>query len=115
MRWHCSHGHNNEHPERNGWWLNELDLLDISTKRINELNDLKEIRNLTENQDYKTEWFYTICYEMNAKVNFYCFLFENSEIIVIMGYNRVILFEDIRLNISETEATIRGCGKGMCL
>ncbi|MGB6590713.1 MAG: hypothetical protein WBE68_04305 [Candidatus Nitrosopolaris sp.] len=39
----------NEHPERYGWWLNELESLGISTKRINELNDLKEIRNLTEN------------------------------------------------------------------
>jgi hypothetical protein len=50
-----------EHPERYGWWLNELDSLGISTKRINELNDLKEISNLTENikqafyQDYRTE------------------------------------------------------------
>jgi hypothetical protein len=50
-----------EHPERYGWWLNELDSLGISTKRMNELNDLKEISNLTENikqafyQDYKTE------------------------------------------------------------
>jgi hypothetical protein len=51
----------NEHTERYGWWLNELDSLGINTKRINELNDLKEIRNLTENikqafyQDYKTD------------------------------------------------------------
>ncbi len=51
----------NEHPERYGWWLNELESLGISTKRINELNDLKEIRNLTENikeafyHDYKAE------------------------------------------------------------
>ncbi len=50
-----------EHQERYGWWLNELDSLGISTKRISELNDLKEIRNLTENikqgfyQDYKTD------------------------------------------------------------
>jgi hypothetical protein len=50
-----------EHQERYGWWLFELDSLGISTKRISELNDLKEIRNLTENikqafyQDYETE------------------------------------------------------------
>lgn len=61
----------NEHPERYGWWLNELESLGISTKRINELNDLKEIRNLTENikeafyYNYKAEW-----YDMNANVNF---------------------------------------------
>jgi hypothetical protein len=51
----------NEHPERYGWWLNELESLGISTKRINDLNDLKEIRNLTENikeafyHDYRAE------------------------------------------------------------
>ncbi len=50
-----------EHPERYGWWLNELNSLGSVPKRINELNDLKEISNLTENikqafyQNYKTE------------------------------------------------------------
>jgi hypothetical protein len=39
----------NEYPERYGWWINELQSLGISTKKTNELNDLKEIRNLTEN------------------------------------------------------------------
>jgi len=69
----------NEHPETYGWWLNELDSLGINTKRINELSDLKEIRNLTENikqafyPDYKTDWFDTICYEMNANVDLYGF------------------------------------------
>jgi len=49
-----------EHP---GWWLNELESLGISTKRTNELNDLSEIRNLTENiklllyQEYKLRFF----------------------------------------------------------
>jgi hypothetical protein len=52
-----------EHPERYGWWLNELESLGISTKRTNELNDLSEIRNLTENiklllyQEYKLRFF----------------------------------------------------------
>jgi hypothetical protein len=50
-----------EHPERYGWWLNELDSLGIRTKKINELNDLQEIRNLTQNikqalyKDFKTK------------------------------------------------------------
>ena len=50
-----------EHPERYGWWLNELNSLGIRTKKINELNDLQEIRNLTQNikqdfyQDFKTK------------------------------------------------------------
>jgi hypothetical protein len=50
-----------KHPERYGWWLKELDSLGIRTKKINELNDLQEIRNLTQNikqafyQDFKTK------------------------------------------------------------
>jgi hypothetical protein len=39
----------NEHPDRYGWRLNELESLGISTKRRNELNDLSEISTLTEN------------------------------------------------------------------
>jgi hypothetical protein len=38
-----------EHPERYGWWLNELESLAISAKRTNELNDLNEISGLAEN------------------------------------------------------------------
>lgn len=37
-----------EHPERYGWWINELESLGVSVKKTNEFNDLKEIRNLTE-------------------------------------------------------------------
>jgi hypothetical protein len=37
-----------EHPERYGWWINELESLGISVKKTNEFNDLKEIRGLTE-------------------------------------------------------------------
>jgi hypothetical protein len=46
----------NEYPERYGWWMNEL-----KYKENNELNDLKEIRNPTENikeafyHNYKAE------------------------------------------------------------
>jgi hypothetical protein len=42
------------------WWLNELHSLGIHPKKINALNDLQELRNLTDNikqtfyQDYKT-------------------------------------------------------------
>jgi hypothetical protein len=38
-----------EHPKRYDRWLNELESLGISAKRINELNDLKEISTLAEN------------------------------------------------------------------
>lgn len=39
----------NEHPEKYGWWLDELESSGMSTKRRNELNDLCEISTLTEN------------------------------------------------------------------
>lgn len=38
-----------EHPDRYGWWLNELESLGINSKRLNDLNDLKEISSLAEN------------------------------------------------------------------
>lgn len=52
-----------EHPERYGWWINELESLGLSVKKTNEFNDLKEIRNLAEiikhsiYLDYKSEYF----------------------------------------------------------
>jgi hypothetical protein len=49
-----------EQPEKEQWWLNELESLGISSKKTNELNDKKEVSDLTENikqalyQEYKT-------------------------------------------------------------
>jgi hypothetical protein len=37
-----------EHPERYGWWLNELGYLGISTLDKNGLNNHKEASDLTE-------------------------------------------------------------------
>ena len=37
-----------EHPQKYGWWINELESLGLSVKKINEFNDLDEIRDLTE-------------------------------------------------------------------
>ena len=48
-----------EYPDRYGWWRNELASLGIVVKKRNELNDVKELRDLTENikqtyiEDYK--------------------------------------------------------------
>jgi hypothetical protein len=50
-----------EHPERYGWWINELESLGLSVKKTNEFNDLNEIRSLAEiikqgfYQDHKTD------------------------------------------------------------
>jgi len=41
-------GSSREHPHRYGWWINELESLGVSVKKINEFNDLDEIRDLTE-------------------------------------------------------------------
>jgi hypothetical protein len=46
--------------QKKQWWLNELESLGISPNKTNELNDQKEVSNLTENikqtlyQEYKT-------------------------------------------------------------
>jgi hypothetical protein len=49
MRWLILMATKEEHPERYGWWLNELESLGISANKINELNDLNEISSLAEN------------------------------------------------------------------
>ena len=52
-----------EHPERYGWWINELESLGLSVKKINQFNNLDEIRDLTEiikqdkYLDYMTDYF----------------------------------------------------------
>jgi hypothetical protein len=51
-----------EHPERYGWWISELSSLGIKIKRRNDMNDRKEITDLTENikqtlfREYKTAY-----------------------------------------------------------
>jgi hypothetical protein len=52
-----------EHPEKYGWWINELESLGLSVKKFNEFNDLDEIRDLAEiikqdkYIDYKSDYF----------------------------------------------------------
>ena len=52
-----------EHPERYGWWINELESLGLSVKKINEFNDMNEMRDLAEGikhnkyLDYKDGYF----------------------------------------------------------
>ena len=38
-----------EHQERYGWWIGELESLGLRVKKTNEFNDLNEIRDLAEN------------------------------------------------------------------
>ena len=35
-----------EHPERFGWWIGELESLGLNVKKINEFNNLDEMRGL---------------------------------------------------------------------
>ena len=39
----------NEYPEKYDWWLSELESLGISPKTLNDLNDKREVSELTEN------------------------------------------------------------------
>ena len=54
------------------WWLNELHSLGIHPKKINALNDIQELRNLTDNikqtfyQDCKT------CYSQDNDIEEAC-------------------------------------------
>ena len=49
-----------EHTQKYGWWISELDSLGIKRMRRNDMNDRKEITDLTENikqalfQEYRT-------------------------------------------------------------
>jgi hypothetical protein len=36
-----------EHPEKHGWWLNELESLGINTRGDSQLKDFKKTRELT--------------------------------------------------------------------
>jgi hypothetical protein len=53
---------NREQKDKNGYWHNELKSLGIEPKKSNELNDSKELQDLTDNvklsmfQDYKTAY-----------------------------------------------------------
>ena len=52
----------NEYSEKYDWWLNELESLGISPKTLNDLNDKREVSELTENlkqtyyQEYKSTY-----------------------------------------------------------
>jgi flagellin-specific chaperone FliS len=51
-----------EYPERYDWWLNELESLGVSAKVLNDLNNIQEVSDLTENlkqsfyEEYKTTY-----------------------------------------------------------
>jgi hypothetical protein len=38
-----------ENPQKDNWWINELESLGVSVKVRNELNDTQETSNLAEN------------------------------------------------------------------
>ena len=38
-----------ENPQKDNWWINELDSLGVNVKVRNELNDTQETSNLAEN------------------------------------------------------------------
>jgi hypothetical protein len=56
--------HGKEHPDKQDYWNSELRSLGIEPKRKNDLNNSKELADLTENvkqtmyQEYKTAYDY---------------------------------------------------------
>ena len=77
-----------EYPEKYDWWISELDSLGIKMKRRNDMNDRKEITDLTENikqtlfQEYKAvynKWYTVIIFCPYSKINIISnkLLFEN--------------------------------------
>jgi hypothetical protein len=59
-----------ENPQKDSWWINELESLGVSVKVRNELNDTQETSNLAENlkqifyQSYKDAYNEWRWYEM---------------------------------------------------
>jgi hypothetical protein len=53
---------NPENPQSRGYWISELESLGIRSEKLNELNDVYEVKNLVENmkqtlfQDYKSSY-----------------------------------------------------------
>ena len=51
-----------EYPERYDWWLSESESLGVSAKVLNDLNNIQEVSDLTENlkqsfyEEYKTTY-----------------------------------------------------------
>jgi len=48
-----------EYPERYGWWISELESLDLSVKRINELNEIRDLAEIIKQDryiDYNTDY-----------------------------------------------------------
>jgi len=48
-----------EYPERYGWWISELESLGLSVKRINELNEIRDLAEIIKQDryiDYNTDY-----------------------------------------------------------
>jgi hypothetical protein len=50
-----------EYPKMYGWWINELNSLGVAAKKMNELNDVKEISNLVNNLKHTLLQAYNNC------------------------------------------------------
>jgi len=52
-----------EHPERYGWWINELNSLGVEPKKINGIDDLQELCNITQRLKEQTICNETIVFD----------------------------------------------------
>ena len=73
-----------ELPEKYSWWLNELESLGLEVKKANDLNDIGEVSNLTNNikqvlfQDYKT------CYDKEFEEDTVIWLKIEQDLVLIL-------------------------------
>jgi hypothetical protein len=58
-----------EHPERYGWWINELKSLGVEPRKINQVNDLQELCNVTQTLKETFFQYYKSSYKTLHKEN----------------------------------------------
>jgi hypothetical protein len=58
-----------ENPQKDSWWINELDSLGVSVEVRNELNDIEETRSLAENLKHVFYQAYKAAYNEDNNQN----------------------------------------------
>jgi hypothetical protein len=58
-----------ENPQKDDWWINELDSLGVSVKVWNELNNIEETSSLAENLKYVFYQVYKAAYNEDNNQN----------------------------------------------
>jgi hypothetical protein len=94
-----------EHPERYGWWINELNSLGVEPDRMKEIDDLRELRNITQSlketlfQYYKSRMIATATKIKQPKTCAFLSLSRYDKIVqtIITGVSMIMPVESIVL------------------